>query len=108
MSPKQVNPSCRGRSEAVLVFLDAFLEYLQCLGVWLSLSQLSFFSISSSAGSLNWECTLELPGNTGSLHSQSNVWILGQCHGFLLCSAVEHGDVYYFGQSNRLEGQTFI
>lgn len=28
-----------------MVFLAAFFECLQCLGVWLSLSQLSFFSI---------------------------------------------------------------
>lgn len=91
-----------------MVFLDAFLEYIQCLGVCLSLSQLSFFSISSSAGLLNWECTLEFPGNTGNLCSQSNVWILGECHGSLLCSAVESGDIYYFGQSNSLEGHTFI
>lgn len=84
-----------------MVFLAAFLECLQCLGVWLSLSQLS---ISSSAGSLGWECTLKLPGSTGSLRSQSNVWVLGECHGSLLCPALEPGDIYYFEQNISLVG----
>lgn len=84
-----------------MVFLAAFLECLQCLGVWLSLSQLS---ISSSAGSLGWERTLKLPGSTGSLRSQSNVWVLGECHGSLLCPALEPGDIYYFEQNISLVG----